>query len=218
MAAAISLSAVAHLGVFAYMANLAPPMTRPLASDENLPELFVPVIILPRALPAKANRPRPLTPRMARLTPHPVPVAPLIVPTRTPPLAASARTGPVDAGEGLRRALRGGAAGCANLDALDAPERERCRERLGRDSRQATYIPPAVGGAKQAEFDRAAALKAAAYKARETPLGTGNTGPFVKPSDYDGEPHITGAGASAIGQATHPSSKRAAPTLERMKP
>ena len=42
--------------------------------------------------------------------------------------------------------------------------------------------------------------------------------PFVEPSDYDGEPYITGSGASAIGQVTYPPDKKAAKKLGRLPP
>ena len=42
--------------------------------------------------------------------------------------------------------------------------------------------------------------------------------PFVEPSDYDGEPYITGSGSSALGQVTYPPAKKAAKKLGRLPP
>ena len=58
----------------------------------------------------------------------------------------------------------------------------------------------------------------AAIRAKEAPMTSSLSKPFVDPSDYDGEPYITGSGASAIGQVTYPPDKKAAKKLGRLPP
>ena len=226
---AIALSAVVHAAVLTVLWVQRPSLPADL-EPAGPPEAIIPVLILPRAPPPAAGAAAPapirLHRRSQRFAAEPPPIAPLPVPepkAAPPPAQAPAPPSPLPPPpltREVRTALRLGPVGCANADALNLSraEREACEEKFAAGARDAPYIAPPLAASKRAELQAAAARKDALMRARETPLGTGNTPRTPEPQDYDGEPYITGAGASALGQATHPASKRAAKKLQPLPP
>lgn len=231
---AIGLSAAAHLAVLTLAVLHAPVLkTPPMVSGP--PEPIIPVLIMPPRPPpapgAAAPAPIRLHRRPQRFNLDDLPLAPLPVPPEEPrdaapaPGAGERRGGfhPAPLPEGpkdqLRTVLRRSDVGCANTAAvgLNRREREECDERLGKGAKDAPFIHPGLGmsRAKRAELDAAAAAREARRAGMEAPAPRPT---LPEPSSYDGEPHITGAGESALGQVTHPPSKRAATRLERLPP
>lgn len=226
------VSAALHVAVLMVLALNAPPLRIPPMTS-GPPEPVIPVIILPRHPPPSAGQAPPapirLHRRPQRFAPDTLPLAPLPAPPQTPAADAGNAKGPAivrhpaPLPEGpkdqLRAALRAGDVGCANMDAvgMSRAEREACEERLGRGAKDAPFIHPGFGmsRAKKAEFDAAASARDARKAQMEAPAS--RPGPPV-PSDYDGDPYVSGAGASALGVVTHPPSKRAAPKLGRLPP
>lgn len=221
---AVVLSAVVHAVVLTYVWLQRP--TLPMSPEgRGPPEAVIPVLIMPRTPPpaagAQAPAPIRLHRRPQRFAAEPPPVAPLHVPEpkaaeTSPGPTPSSATPPAPLTAQVRSTLRLGPLGCANADALgfSKAEREKCDEQLAAGGKQAPYIPPG----KRPDLAAAAALKDARVRAKEAPLGTGLTPRTPPPSDYDGEPQISGSGASALGQATYPPSKRAAKKLQRLPP
>jgi hypothetical protein len=230
---ATAVSAVVHAAVLTVLA-LQTPMLRIPPQERGPPEAIIPILILPRTPPpAGANaRPAPirLHRRPQRNLPKELPVAPLPAPAPAPAAPGPSRPQvpefhPAPMPEGpkgdVRTALRRSPVGCGNDQAvgLNRVERELCNESLGKAAKDADFIPPGVGmtAAKRALLDQAAAAKEARKAAAERP---GGPPAMVKPeaADYDGDPYITGAGASAMGPVTHRPSTRAAKKLERLPP
>jgi hypothetical protein len=195
------------------------------------PRPIIPVLIVPRIPPPAGSNARPapirLHRRPQRNAPRTPTVAPLPVPAAEPAAAPPRPASPVHPApkpEGpkgdVKTALRGGAVGCANPLAvgLTRAERDLCDERLGKGAKEAEFIPPglALTAAKRALLDKAAAAREArrADKERQPPPAMMKPGP----ADYDGEPYISGAGASALGTPAPKPSGRAARTLGRLPP
>jgi hypothetical protein len=225
---AIALSAVVHAAVLTVLWFQRPSLPADL-EPAGPPEAIIPVLILPRAPPPAAGAAAPapirLHRRSQRFAAEPTPVAPLQVPEPKTPSQAQAPAAPSPVPPApltseVRASLRLGRVGCANADALNLTraEREACDEQFASGAKDAPFIAPAMSAAKRAELQAAGARKDALMRARETPLGVGNAPRTPEPQDYDGEPYITGAGASALGQVTYPPSKRAAKKLQRLPP
>ncbi|WP_374473169.1 hypothetical protein [Phenylobacterium sp.] len=229
---AIAASAAVHGLVLTLLAIHAPVLRTP-PQVSGPPEPIIPVLIMPRLPPPAPGEAAPapirLHRRPQRFRLEELPVAPLPVPearaSAPAPREGDRRGGfhpaplPESPKDQLRTVLRGSDVGCANTAAvgLNRAEREDCDERFGRGAKDAPFLEPGLGmtRAKRQELDAAAAAKSARRAAMEGPAPR----PIPpEPSDYDGEPHITGAGESALGQATHPPSKRAAKRLGRLPP
>ncbi|HVI30476.1 hypothetical protein [Phenylobacterium sp.] len=234
---AIGLSGAAHVAVLTLVALHAPILqTPPMVSGP--PEPIIPVLIMPPRPPpvpgAAAPAPIRLHRRPQRFNLDDLPLAPLPVPPEEPRAAAPApgageRRGgfhPAPLPEGpkdqVRAVLRRSDVGCANTTAvgLNRREREECDERLGKGAKDAPFIHPGLGmsRAKRAELDAAAAAREARVAAQERPASPPVGLPDPQGDSYDGEPHITGAGESLLGQANPPPSKRAARRLDRLPP
>ncbi|MDB5451185.1 MAG: hypothetical protein JWQ52_2313 [Phenylobacterium sp.] len=228
---ALAVSAAAHLVLLTVLA-LQAPMLRVPPDVGGPPEPVIPILIMPRVPPAAAGtgtRPAPiqLHRRPQRYLPPALPLPPLVV---APPKAEDSAPGPKMSGptiappppsppESVRSALRT-TFGCteAQMAGLSQSERERCLETLGRGAHEAPFLPPGAGLSrdKRAAFDKAAADKDARKAGLDRAAPGATTAP--EPSDYDGEPYQSGAGASALGPLAHPPSKRAAPKLDRLPP
>lgn len=100
-----------------------------------------------------------------------------------PPVAGAPAPSPPD----LRRALRSGTVGCANLSLLSKAEREACQEKLGAGAKDAPYIPPPIAADKLGDWEAAAARKRAKWREREAPM-----------------PHPVPSGPSSPSQAPNP--------------
>ncbi|RAK52464.1 hypothetical protein DJ021_18385 [Phenylobacterium hankyongense] len=228
---ALAASAAAHLVLLTVLA-LQAPMLRVPPEVGGPPEPVIPILIMPRVPPAAAGtgtRPAPiqLHRRPQRNLPPALPLPPLVVaPAKPEDSAAAPKTSgptltppPPAPPESVRSALRT-TFGCteAQMAGLSQSERERCLETLGRGARDAPFLPPGAGLSrdKRAAFDKAAADKDTRKTAMDRPAAGATTLPA--PSDYDGEPYQSGAGASALGPQSFPSSKRAAPKLDRLPP
>jgi len=228
---AIAVSIIAHTALAVVVATQRPMLRIPY-EEAGPPQPIIPILLMPRIPAAMAGPEHPGEIRLHRrkqrfvldvATPPPVVIA-------QPPAARGnvaagpSHPSPLPEGPkaGLRTVLRQGMLGCANALAvnLTRAERDLCDEQLGRGARDAPFIDPgfALSREKRALLDQAAASRAASKTAAERPLGAGLSRPFVKPSDYDGEPYITGAGASALGQATYPPARRTAPNLGPLRP
>ena len=226
-------SVVAHVAVLTILA-LQTPMLRIPPQERGPPEAIIPILIMPRTPPPTGSNARPapirLHRRPQRNLPKELPVAPLPVPAPSPGATAAPRPQapvfhPAPKPEGprgdVRTALRRSPVGCGNeLSAgLNRFERDLCDESLGKAAKDADFIPPGVGmtAAKRALLDEAAAARQARKAAAERP---GGPPAMVKPeaADYDGDPYVTGAGASAMGSVKHKPSTRAAKKLERLPP
>ena len=231
---ATAISAVAHVAVLTVVA-LQAPMLRIPPQERGPPEAIIPILIMPRTPPPTGSNTRPapirLHRRPQRNLPPELPVAPLPAPAPAAsaapaPSRPQAPLHPAPQPEGpkgdVRAALRHSPVGCSNGLAvgLNRAERDLCDESLGKSAREAEFIAPSVAmsPAKRALLDQAAAAKEAAIRRKEAPLTSSLSKPFVEPSDYDGEPYITGSGASAIGQVTYPPDKKAAKKLGRLPP
>lgn len=224
----MAVSTAAHGVVLMLLALHAPDLRVP-QDESRPPQAVIPVLLMPRTPPPAPGAAQPrairLHRRPQRLGAEPTPVKPLHVPARTataappaPPVAGEAPP-PTLTGE-MRATLRLGPLGCANADVLKLTreEREACDEQLARGARDAPWFPPGRTAAKRAALQAEGARKDALVRAKEAPLGPGIQKPFVEASDYDGEPYQSGAGVSAVGQASHPASKRAAKKLGPLRP
>lgn len=229
---ATAISAVLHVAVLAILALNAPPLRIP-PMVSGPPDPVIPILIVPRHPPPAAGQAAPapirLHRRPQRFSPDNLPLAPLPAPpqpaapeagdAKGPPIVRHPAPLPEGPKDQLRTVLRAGDVGCANIDAvgMNRAERDACDERLGQGAKDAPFIHPGVGmsRAKKAEFDAAASARQARKAQMEAPAA--RPGPPV-PSDYDGDPYVSGAGASALGPVTHPPSKRAAPKLDRLPP
>lgn len=193
----LALSILGHgvvLGLLAATRGMAPGLMTPSPVIEvQIVPAYVPVAP-PRPAPKRAapSSPAPNTfsPRLSRRPADEAPIAPLMAPQS--PAAAPALE------PGVRAALRGGALGCANPDALglDSQARARCLERLGAGARETAFIPAPLSKQKQADFDSAAARKEADRQYREAQIPPG-----LSTSDAPGG--ITGLGQTRRGQSAH---------------
>jgi hypothetical protein len=224
-------SAVFHLGVLALVALHAPQLTID-EEDAGPPQPIIPVLLVPRLPPPPPGSSAPaqirLHRRPLRYTTEPLPIDPLPIPPepavrtepapqqREPPQQATPPALPPQ----VRNALKLGPLGCDRADflSLSRAEREACEDRLAAGARDAPYLPPGKTAARRAELQAEGARKDALVRRKEAPLAPGIRMPTPQDADYDGEPYITGAGESAVGQAEYKPSKRAARKLERLKP
>jgi hypothetical protein len=231
---ATAVSAVAHVAVLTVVALQAPVLRIP-PSERGPPEAIIPILIMPRTPPPTGSNTRPAPIRLHRRPQRNLPPDLPVTPLPAPAPAASANPAPprpqapfhpAPQPEGpkgdVKAALRHSPVGCANGASvgLNRAERDLCNEGLGKSARDAQFIPPGVGmsPAKRALLDEAAAAKDAAIRQKEAPMTSSLSKPFVEPSDYDGEPYVTGSGSSALGQPTYSPSKRAAKKLGRLPP
>ena len=128
---AVAASAIAHLAV-AIVVLLQRPVLNVREQERGPPEAIIPVLIMPRAPPPAAGRmaqPAPirLHRRPQRFVPPDAPTAPIAPLAPPAPAPAAPRPGPValhpapepEGPKGdVRTALRQGAPGCANPDAV----------------------------------------------------------------------------------------------------
>lgn len=177
----VGASVLVHGAVLALLAlghpqlRLAPPP--PVVEVEIVP-YFLPG---PRRQEVQAEplAAQPIRPRRSVLRPDEertvaplvTPAAPRQKPAEAPWAVAPPVTGaPAPATPDLRRALRGGAVGCANLSLLSKAEREACQEKLGAGAKDAPYIPPPIAADKLGDWEAAAARKRAKWREREAPM------------------------------------------------
>jgi hypothetical protein len=219
---------IAHLGVLTAALLQRPSLVIPVESS-GPPEAIIPVLILPRTPPSAAGggaRPAPiqLHRRLLRNLPGETPVRPLLLPAPKPveaPAQAAPSSAPVreavpappPPAEAVRGTLRA-MLGCSSA-ALSRDERTRCQERLGRGAHDEPYLAQLLSKEKRAALDQAGAAKLADRMTLERtapPLGP------PPPSDYSGDPYISGAGQSMLGPVILPPSKRAAPKLAPLPP
>jgi hypothetical protein len=226
---AIAASILAHLGVLTAVLLQHPTLVIP-AEPSGPPEAIIPILILPRTPPPAAGqgaRPTPiqLHRRQLRNLPAETPVAPVVIAAPKPAEAAPQAPGPPAPKEApappppsnaVRATLRT-TLGCTDLKlpGLSREERTACLERLGRGARDAPYLAQPLSPDKRAVLDQAGAAKLANRARIEAPWAAPG---LPQPSDYDGEPYVSGAGQSMLGPVTHPPSKRAAPKLQPLPP
>jgi hypothetical protein len=226
---AIAASILAHLGVLTVVLLQHPTLVIPV-EPSGPPEAIIPILILPRTPPPAAGQGAKPTPiqlhrRQLRNLPAETPVAPVVIappkPAEAPP-QAPAPPAPKEAptppppSNAVRATLRT-TLGCNDLKlpGLSREDRTACLERLGRGARDAPYLAQPLSAEKRAALDQAGAAKLANRARLEAPMGA--PGP-PQPSDYDGDPYVSGAGATIFGPVTHPPSKRAAPKLGPLPP
>lgn len=184
---AIAASTIAHLAVLVVVLLQRPTLPMP-EQERGPPEAIIPVLIMPRTPPPAAGRPSPPAPirlhrRPQRFVPPEVPTAPIAPPTPTPAPAAAAPSTtppvlhPAPQPEGpkgdVRAALRQGAPGCANPDAvgLTKAERDVCNEKFGKGAKTAAFPGLGLNPAKEADFESAAEHKEACRAYRASPNG-----------------------------------------------
>jgi hypothetical protein len=225
---AVAASVIAHLGVLIAALLQRPTLVLPVESG-GPPEAIIPVLILPRTPPPAAGggaRPAPiqLHQRLLRDLPGETPVRPLLLPAPKPvepPAQAAPSPAPVreavpappPSTEAIRGTLRA-MLGCSSA-VLSRDERTRCQERLGRGAHDEPYLAQSLSKEKRAALEQAGAAKLADRTTLERaapPLGP------PPPTDYAGDPYITGAGQSMLGPVILPPSKRAAPKLGPLPP
>ena len=225
---AIAAASVVVHGVLLTGVALHAPYLRVPPQESGPPEAVIPVLILPRAPPPAAGpAAQPTQIRLHRrrqpFADDLPPVAPLVVPTESKPVAdAAPRTsGPrvltlpsqEDAlAANARNALRG-RLDC-NDPRLSRAERDACIDRLGAAGRNAPVLGLGV------DRDKATALEAAArrkeqdygYK-RSTPVGSGasGTGRNAGAIERPGNPNMgMGATGEDLGRTTGNDSRREA--------
>ena len=168
---AAAASIIAHLAVVIVVLLQRPTLPLP-EQERGPPEAIIPILIMPRTPPPAAGRlaqPSPirLHRRPQRFVPPEVPTAPIAPPT--PPAPTTAAPGPrappalhpAPEPEGpkgdVRTALRQGAPGCSNPDAvgLTIAERDKCNEKFGKGAKDAAFAGLGLPPDKAAAFDRA---------------------------------------------------------------
>jgi hypothetical protein len=223
---AIAASVVAHLGVLTAVLLQHPTLTIP-EEPGGPPQAVIPILIMPRTPPPVAGRgarpaPIQLHRRQQRNLPLESPVAPVVIPPPKPAEAPPQPPGPPAAKEpqpppppssAVRATLRT-TLGCNDVR-LSRDERAGCLERLGRGAHDAPYFSQPLSAEKRAAYDQAGAAKLANRAGLELPPPRPGPPP---PSDYDGDPYVTGVATSVFGPVTHPPSKRAAPKLGPLPP
>ena len=168
-AAAIVASVLVHAALLTALLLYKPVLIVP-EEPGGPPQAIIPILLLPRALPAATGgaprgelRLHRRAQRFAPIPPHVTPVVTGATPDQAKPSpaiaapTAAARPGPST--PDLRAALRHGALGCANLGALSRSERELCDERLGKAADGQAYIPAPIDPRKRAYYDAVAAAK-----------------------------------------------------------
>jgi hypothetical protein len=184
---AIAASTIAHLAMLVVVLLQRPTLSMP-EQERGPPEAIIPILIMPRTPPPAAGRPSPPAPirlhrRPQRFVPPEVPTAPIAPPAPLPaPAPAAPSTAPpafhpAPRPEGpkgdLRAALRQGAPGCANPDAvgLTQAERDLCSEKFGKGAKTAAFPGLGLNPAKEADLDSAAQHKEACRAYRASPNG-----------------------------------------------
>ncbi|THD55706.1 hypothetical protein [Phenylobacterium sp.] len=226
---AVAASVIAHLGVLTAVLLQHPTLVLPV-EPSGPPQAIIPVLILPRTPPppsaGRGARPAPIQLHQRRLRnlPTETSVRPLLSPAPKPveaPAQAAPSPAPVrDAvpapppvAEAFRATLRT-MLGCSST-ALSRDERTRCQERLGRGAHDEPYLAQPLSKEKRAALDQAGAAKLADRASLERAAPAPGPPP---PTDYSGDPYITGAGQSMLGPVILPPSKRAAPKLGPLPP
>ena len=173
----VAASVAVHAALLAAVAVQAPRLRMP-APELGPPEAVIPVLILPRTPPATAApgaKPTPirLHRRVQRFANEPLPVEPLVAPTKAGEEAAARPapssgprpvTGPSpeDAfAANARNALRS-RLNCDDAN-LSRAEREGCLERFGAASRSAPVLGLGIEGDKASDLARAALRKEQDY-------------------------------------------------------
>jgi hypothetical protein len=169
---AIAASVIAHLAAVTVVLLQKPTLPLP-EQERGPPEAVIPILIMPRTPPPAAGRPTQPSPirlhrRPQRFVPPEVPTAPIAPPTPLAPPAAGQgpqappTLHPAPEPEGpkgdVRTALRQGAPGCANPDAvgLTKAERDLCSEKFGKGAKDSAFVGLGLSADKAAAFDRAA--------------------------------------------------------------
>lgn len=199
-AAAIVASVIVHAGLLTALLLYRPVLIVP-EEPGGPPQAIIPILLLPRALPAaaggapqgevrlhrRAQRFTLVPPQVAPVLTAAVPAAPgsdKAAPAITPPSPPAAGGQAAD----LRAALRNGALGCINLGSLSRAERDLCDERLGKAAAGQAYIPAPIDPRKRAYYDAVAAAK----KPDRQPVpqvATGSLGMFdTDPRGVSGHP------------------------------
>ena len=230
---AIAGSALAHLAVLVVVLLQRPTLPPPAYEPAGPPQPIIPILLMPRTPPMTAGGvAHPNAVRLHQRPPRnpsaPAPVAPLFIPPPKPadlpaqgaPVVrtAPAQATPTAASDAVRATLRT-TLGCAEAQVvgLSQSERERCAERLGRGARDTAYLAPALSPAKRAALDEEAATREARKAAIDRPIPPGAN--RTEPTDYDGEPYTSGAGApDPHASVQHAPSTRAAKKLGRLPP
>ncbi|WP_372786970.1 hypothetical protein [Phenylobacterium sp.] len=185
---AVVASTIAHLAV-AVVVLLQRPTLSMLVQERGPPEAIIPILILPHTPPPAAGRlaqPAPirLHRRPQRFVPPDVTPAPIAPPTPPAPAPAAPRPGPVvihpapqpEGPKGdVRTALRQGAPGCSNPDAvgLTKAERDLCNEKFGKGAKSAPFLGLGLAGDKQRLLDAAAQKKDDDYRYKRGTVPSG---------------------------------------------
>jgi hypothetical protein len=170
-AAAIVASVIVHAGLLTALLLYKPVLIVP-EEPGGPPQAIIPILLLPRALPAatggapkgevrlhrRAQRFTLVPPQARPVLTAPAPVAPGSD-KAGPAIAPPAPAGPEGPASDLRAALRHGALGCIDLGALSRAERDLCDERLGKAAAGQAYIPAPIDPLKRAYYDAVAAAK-----------------------------------------------------------
>ena len=175
---AIAASVLAHVGVLGGVVLQRHTLLVPPDEAAGPPIPIIPLLLLPRTPPVAARGTQP--PGAVRLHRRPQrpddagaqPVAPLVAPSNLAPnragdapiATATAQTPAAAVGPpapDLRAALRHGAAGCANLNALgmSRADRERCDDQLAHGAASAPFLPAALDPRMRGYYDAVALAK-----------------------------------------------------------
>ncbi|MFN3515460.1 MAG: hypothetical protein ACK41C_20625 [Phenylobacterium sp.] len=179
----LTASLLLHAAVLGALALRSPLLQAPAAPETTIEVTVVPRFIPPERtdIPTRASPARPLNVRRLRELDEASPVAPLYAPESRGSGGGGAGTSispaPLPAWQDqLRQALRRGAVGCANAEAvrLTKAERDACDETFGAGAKDAPFIEPPMAPDKRRAFDAAAARKEAyqEYKRGNLPIGT----------------------------------------------
>lgn len=177
----VGVSVLVHGAVLTLLAlshphlRIAPP---PAVVEVEIVPYYLPSLQRPQR-PSEPLAAQPIRPRRSLLRPDEErTVPPLVTPTAPPqrpaegPWAVSPPVmgAPAPSPHDVRRALRSGAVGCANLALLSKAEREACEEKFGAGAKDAPFIPPPIAADKLNDWERAAARKRAKWREREAPM------------------------------------------------
>lgn len=176
VAAAIALSAGFHLALLIVLAIQAPMLRAPPEEGTGPPQPIIPVLLMPKLPPSKAEQPQPL--RLHRrpqpfaapppIEPLPVPAAPPTAPRPAGPATFHPAPLPEGPKADIRATLRVSPIGCANPELLSPAERDRCDEVFGKGAKTATLPGLGLSAVKQDDFDRQAERKDACRDYRAT--------------------------------------------------
>jgi len=178
---AVAASASAHVAVLIVLLLQRTTLAIPIG-DSGPPQPIIPILIMPRTPPAAGRfapapirlhrRPQPFLPPQVEPAPiaPPAPPAPAAAPVapRGPPALHPAPMPEGPKGD-VRTALRAGAPGCANRDAvgLTRAERDLCDEKFGKGAKDAQFAGLGLSPDKQRLFDAASAKKEAYRRYKE---------------------------------------------------